>query len=145
MKIFRITLTIWSDRLLASGIPARWNSKGIEMLYFAQSASLACLENIVHKSAIDLQNSFFSLVVVQAPDDFKVLNEKDLHPGWENTVHFCRALGDKWIISNSSLLLRVPSVIVQGEYNFLVNPNHPHFDKLIIVDKMSFLFDKRIK
>ena len=149
MELFRITLTKWADKLVASGKAARWNSKGIEMLYFAQSASLACLENTVHKSAVELKNNFFSLSTVQAPDDFEEISEKKLPIGWNVIDPFvtppCRPIGDKWIRGNSSLLLRVPSVIVRGEYNFLVNPKHPHFGKLKIIDKIPFLFDKRIK
>lgn len=145
MEIFRITDSIWADKLISSGRPAQWNSKDVEMLYFAQSASLACLENVVHRSAIELKDSTFVLVAVQSPDDFKVINENDLSPGWKdvslNAWSICRRLGDNWILDNSSLLLRVPSVISPGEYNFLVNTKHPDFDKLKIVDISRFLFD----
>jgi len=149
VEIFRITATIWASKLIASGRAARWNSKGVDMLYFAQSAALACLENAVHRSTIDLQNINFSLITVQAPSDFKVINESDLPIGWNELTPFafdlCRPVGDSWILSNSSLLLRVPSKIIPGEYNFLVNPKHSDFDKLKIVDISPFAFDSRIK
>jgi len=149
MEIFRITDSIWADKLQASGRPARWNSKDIEMLYFAQSVSLAILENTVHRSSIELRDKTFRLVKAEAPDDFNEINEKDLPIGWNDVSIeaqlICRSFGDNWIFSNSSLLLRVPSVISPGEYNFLVNPKHPDFIKLKIIKILSFLFDGRIK
>ena len=149
MKIFRITDSVWADKLIASGRMARWNSKDVRMLYFAQSVSLACLENAVHRSAIELKNKTYNLVTVEAPVDFKVIIDKDLPDGWNDispeAIFLCRSFGDRWIQSNSSLLLRVPSVIVSGEYNFLVNPKHPDFKKIKIVKISPFLFDSRIK
>lgn len=149
MKIYRIVNSIFADKLIASGKPARWNSKGIEMLYFAQSLSLACLENAVHMSSIDIDNDFFRKVTVDAPDNYKEIREKDLPDGW-NSIGLeghllCRPFGDKWVRNNSSVLLKVPSVIVPDEFNFLVNPNHPDFSKLKIIEVSSFRFDKRIK
>ena len=149
MKIFRITDSKWSDKLVASGRPARWNSKDVAMLYFAQSISLACLENAVHRSKIELKDKNYSLVEVEVPDNFKEINLKELPSGWNKitpeAIFLCRAFGDRWIQSNSSLLLRVPSVIVNGEYNFLVNPKHPDFNKIKILKTSPFLFDSRLK
>jgi RES domain-containing protein len=149
MEIFRITDSDYADKLIASGRPARWNSKGVEMLYFAQSLALACLENAVHRTQIDLSNTNFSRVTVQAPNDFSVVNTKDLPVGWNDKSskgkYLCQQFGDNWIHRNSSLLLRVPSVIIPGEFNFLVNPNHPDFKNVKIVDIHPFEFDTRIK
>lgn len=149
MEIYRITDSIWADKLVASGRPARWNSKDVEMLYFEQSASLACLENIVHRSSIELNDKTFVLIIVQSPNDFNVINKNELAVGWNEVspkaFSICRSIGDHWIMSNSSLLLRVPSVISPNEYNFLVNPKHHDFYKLKIVAVSPFLFDKRVK
>ena len=38
-------------------------------------------------------------------------------------------LGSKWIKENKYLALKVPSVIVKGEWNILLNPNHVSFKK----------------
>lgn len=149
MDIFRITDSIWADKLVASDRPARWNSKDVEILYFAQSVSLAILENAVHRSYIELRDKTFRLVQVEVPDYFDEIKEGDLPIGWNDitmkATSICRSFGDNWILSNSSLLLRLPSVISPGEYNFLVNPKHSDFTKLKIIKISSFLFDGRIK
>ena len=53
-------------------------------------------------------------------------------------------LGNNWIQSNSSLLLKVPSVIIKNEFNFLINPLHKDFNQLNIIAEADFDLDKRI-
>jgi RES domain-containing protein len=36
-------------------------------------------------------------------------------------------VGDRWLAQRESLVLRVPSVLVSGEFNYLINPAHPSF------------------
>ena len=42
------------------------------------------------------------------------------------------AVGDKWVETAVSAVLKVPSAIVTQEYNYLLNPAHPHFPKITI-------------
>ena len=53
-------------------------------------------------------------------------------------------IGDNWIKSNSSLLLKVPSIVIPEEYNYLVNPLHKNFNKVKIVENKLFRFDNRL-
>ncbi len=149
MNIYRIVASKWAgEPLMASGRPARWNSKGVEVVYFAESRSLACLENIVHRSASDLSSVQFSLVVVKATENIKEIKFKDLPAGWngidEIAYRICRPFGDNWIHSGSSLLLKVPSVIAPGEFNYLVNPKQPEVKRLKIIEIFPFKFDSRV-
>lgn len=149
MEIFRITDVNFANNLSGSGCRARWNSKGIKMLYFAESLALACLENAVHRTQVDLNNINFAMVTVHVPNDYSVIDANSLPMGWDQIspagINICQQIGDNWIKSNSSLILKVPSVIISGEYNFLVNPNHADISKLKIVDIKPFTFDSRIK
>lgn len=43
-------------------------------------------------------------------------------------------IGDAWVRENQSLVLKVPSVVVPPEHNYLINPRHPDADTLIIGD-----------
>ena len=149
MEIYRITLEKWAGKLVASGFPARWNSKGIEMLYFASSRSLACLENVVHRKPIELSLNF-KVTVIDIPNtlvqdlDINLLPDKWNLPN-PAAYKLCSKIGDDWILGMSSLLLKVPSAIVKDEYNFLLNPNHPDFVKVKIINIEPFCFDSRIK
>ncbi|MEX0272765.1 MAG: RES family NAD+ phosphorylase, partial [Flavobacteriaceae bacterium] len=62
------------------------------------------------------------------------------HPPLELT----QKIGDGFIRENKHLALRVPSAIVVGEYNYLINPLHTDFNKVTIVQTELFGFDQRL-
>jgi RES domain-containing protein len=41
------------------------------------------------------------------------------------------AAGDNWVKSGKSAILKLPSAIVPEEFNYLLNPLHPHFSRII--------------
>ena len=53
-------------------------------------------------------------------------------------------IGDEWLRSKTSPVLRVPSVIIPDESNFLLNPAHADFAKLSISKPEDFRFDPRL-
>jgi len=150
MELYRITHTRWSDTLIASGRAARWNSNNVFVIYSSFTRSLACLENIVHYSGIDLSASF-SIVIIDVQDDasMKELKLSSLPAGWyksdPDTYNRCRKFGDEWVMKNESLLLKVPSAIIKDEFNCLINTMHPDFNRIKRKAAEPFFFDPRIK
>lgn len=150
MEVFRITSRKWAGKLTASGFAARWNSNGVKVVYSAASRSLACLENVVHHNQKRLLQ-FFRVSVIYIPDDVSVeiINLSKLPAGWhvarEDGFERCRKYGDRWVENMNSAILCVPSAIVKNERNFLLNPSHPEFSQIRIVEKEPFFFDPRIK
>ena len=148
MIVFRITLKKWSEKLHASGNAARWNSKGKNVIYTASSRALACLENVVHRSGEGLNESF-KVMIIELPDS--VLTEeiylKQLPKDWRSFEYYgdCQLIGDKWIDSNSSVILKIPSAIIANEFNYLLNINHPNFKQIKLIAMEDFLFDSRLK
>ena len=53
-------------------------------------------------------------------------------------------LGNRWLERGSACVLRVPSVLVPSESNFLINPVHPDIRKLRVLRKAPFRFDSRL-
>ncbi|MDQ3175260.1 MAG: RES family NAD+ phosphorylase, partial [Acidobacteriota bacterium] len=53
-------------------------------------------------------------------------------------------IGDGWLASGSSVVLAVPSVIIDTENNYLINPQHPDFSLLTIDPPQPFSFDSRL-
>jgi RES domain-containing protein len=82
------------------------------------------------------------------PDDIKIisLSQIDLPPNWNEFPHpsTTQQVGDQFVSQNESCILKIPSAVTQGDFNFLINPNHPDFSKIKIVDVTKFPFDKRI-
>ncbi len=148
MKVYRITLNKWSKDLKASGYPGRWNSKGIFVIYTSSSRALASLENVVHRTSEGL-NSLFSVIVIDIPSQLQIkeINQSKLPRDWFEYDNYsnCQEIGDQWINEAKYPVLRVPSAIINKEYNFLINPNHKHFGKIKIKKVESFKFDPRIK
>jgi RES domain-containing protein len=54
------------------------------------------------------------------------------------------AMGTHWVHAGESLLLRVPSAIVEHEFNILINPAHPDFKAVAISTPERFVFDRRL-
>lgn len=148
MIVYRITLAIHADALVASGSPARWNSKDVKVIYTSSTRSLACLENIVHRNSRGL-NRLFRTMIIEIPAHLKIelINQNKLPSNWQEfrSIPITQKLGDGWIASAKSAILRVPSVIIPGEYNYLLNPAHKDFKKIKYVDNEPFEFDARLK
>lgn len=147
MIVYRITLEKYSHQLFASGKAGRWNSHGFFVIYTASTRSLACLENIVHRSGEGL-NQLFKTMVIDVPDNIVVseLTIADLPDDWQDYKNqiISREIGNKWVQYRESAILKVPSAIVSEEFNFLINPNHPDFNQIKLKKAENFLFDKRI-
>lgn len=52
-----------------------------------------------------------------------------------------KRIGDEWLTKARSPVLRVPSALVPEEYNFLLNTQHPWFQRLSFGDPAPFRFD----
>ena len=148
MIVYRIVSHEFAGSLKASGRPARWNSADHYMIYTAGSVSLACLENVVHRSSEGL-SGFFKILVIEIPDDqsSEEIGLSDLPENWADftNANITRLLGDKWLKSKNALILQVPSAIVPQESNYLINPDHKDFSKIHLIEIRDFNFDKRIK
>ncbi|MBO0935957.1 RES family NAD+ phosphorylase [Fibrella sp. HMF5335] len=148
MEVYRITRAIYTDRLMASGGVARWNTRGRFVIYTAGSRALACLENVVHRSGEGLQD-LFRVMVIHIPDRLSVqtILPADLPDNWTDYQNFdvCQQQGENWLLAGTSAVLRVPSVIVPQEWNYLLNPAHPDFAAIELLRTEPFFFDPRLK
>lgn len=129
----------------AADYGGRWNSRGVAVVYCSQSKSLAALENLVHLNppvSIEyaaIRVNFDDSIVEwyperKLPDDWR--SEPPL-PGTQN-------VGDQWVRAARSAILAVPSAIIPGEFNFLLNPAHPDFTRVRRGEPEKFVFDPRL-
>lgn len=56
-----------------------------------------------------------------------------------------RRIGDGWIGSHRSCVLRVPSAVIPHEWNYLLNPAHPDFSSIDIGEPIPFETDARLR
>lgn len=146
MIVYRITTEKWSKSLTASGNAARWSAKGNFVIYTAESRSLACLENLVHRSG-EGNNDLYKVMVIEIPDtlNIEVIDIASLINDWQSTDNYiyCQSLGGNWLNNLKSVVLKVPSVIIKKEHNYLINPHHPDFQKIKLIGSEDFDFDGR--
>ena len=124
----------------------RWNSPGVRVSYASDSIALAVVEVLVHLQTSRVLGAY-SLVSVSFPDELvTVLEGKRLPGGWRRypAPPEIQAIGDSWIADSRSAVLRVPSVVVPDSYNFLLNPGHPEFARVVVGAAEPFAWDPRL-
>jgi RES domain-containing protein len=150
MEVYRLSREKFADTLSGKGAAikgARWNSVGVELIYTAENRSLAMAEVAVHFTLATLPHDYV-IMTIFIPDDISLqkLNIGDLPIDWNIFPHpaSTQTIGDKFVADNKYCVLQIPSSVTQGDYNLLINPNHPGFKRIKIMTTGKFPFDKRI-
>ena len=149
MVVYRLSRKKYAHELSGYGASLfgnRWNSKGIGIIYTAESRALAMSEVLVHLikqskirqdcMILEINLPHTSVIDVDANNLPEEWNKFPLHPETQN-------LGNQFIRNRKHLAMRVPSAIVKGDFNILINPYHPDFEKVEIIAASEFLFDDR--
>lgn len=127
--------------------PGRWHHAGTAVVHCSESRALAALEQLVHLHRNRLPPNFVCFGV-EIPEDLDILpvQTQELPTGWrlQPGPQQLRDIGSEWAERGETTVLRVPSAVVPGEHNFLLNPRHPDFSRLGISDPEPFEFDVRL-
>jgi RES domain-containing protein len=148
MKVYRITPKKYSTDLSGTGAKlygGRWNRVGVPLLYTSEHFSLAILENIVHIQNPAILPTYHA-ITIEIPDSFQEYSTDDFSEDWlnQNAFESLRKLTDTFVESGAFLAMKVPSAIIDVEYNFLINPQHSLFKEVKIIKQQEFSFDKRL-
>lgn len=121
----------------------RWSSPGRSVVYAADSLALAALETLVH--ILPRRDLVFVSFRIEIPAEL-ITTPSNLPPGWDDLPPPPEAaiVGDTWLESHQSAVLRVPSAVVRSAENFLLDPRHPDFDQITIDSPGPFAFDRRL-
>jgi RES domain-containing protein len=126
---------------------ARWHTQGRPIVYLAESVAGALLEVLfnLELGPVRLPKSY-RLLKVEVPDDLpiEVLSASDLGETWINDETTTRTVGDQWLASKRSTLLRVPSAIAPETLNVLLNSSHKEARRLRIVSHREYPWDLRL-
>ncbi len=148
MIIYRLASGDYKRDLTGNGSKlygGRWNSMGIQAVYCTENISLAVLEILVNMKKFKPPHDYH-LVTITVPDNSRpaIIDANKLKKNWKDDVNYSRFMGDEFLKTQQSLLLKVPSAIVEPENNFIINPKHPDASKVKIVSTKHFEFDKRL-
>jgi len=124
----------------------RWNLPGTRVVYCAESRALAALEALVHVEDMESVGAvLWQATSIAIPGD-KVERPSHFPQSWRAYPHTraTQVFGSDWARGLGSVALRVPSVVVPGEFNYLLNPLHPDFGGLKVSSPEPFRFDSRL-
>ena len=150
MFLYRISKRAHIKDLSGSGARlygGRWNHRGVPLVYTSESRSLATVEFLVHVSLPNAPGDL-SMATLEVPDNIapKELVPSSLPKNWRDSPAPIELadLGTQWARSNTSLLLRVPSAVVEDEHNMLINPVHEDLSRVKLVKFLPCKLDKRL-
>ena len=150
MILFRLSKSVHANDLSGKGAETsggRWNSKGIPLIYTSESRALCTAEIAVHTPLGNIPYDYM-LITIEIPDAIKIthLDPETLPGDWKSYPHShdTQLIGDNFVLRNEFLILRVPSVIVPGEFNYLLNPKHQDIKMIKVKSVESFNFDERL-
>jgi RES domain-containing protein len=156
MIVYRICNTRYANDINGIGSKlygGRWNNVGLSLLYgnavvySSSTRALAALEVLVHLPPKNVKLMDFSLVAIEVPENnvdeisYAKIKDELIRNGLNSNF---KLIGDNWLKKNTTLLLKVPSVVIPEEFNFLINPLHKDFHKVKIKVTKLFRFDERL-
>jgi RES domain-containing protein len=150
VNVYRLSKQPYADDLTGTGAElagGRWNHKGTRMLYTSDSRALCTAEIAVHTPMGVMPKDYF-LTTIEIPDRIKigVIGLKDLPENWKDFPYtgITQEIGDEFIRKGELLVLKVPSAVVPGDFNYLINPEHKNIKTITIKNKDPFSFDERM-
>jgi RES domain-containing protein len=151
VRVWRLCQAAYSKKALTGegGLYAhgRWHLQGVRVVYAAATLSLAALELLVR---IDCALAPPDLVAVEIEIPGSVEVERKplskLPAGWDAypAPASTQLLGMRWIAAGKAAVLEVPSALIPREWNYILNPAHPHFARVRVVGRAPFFFDSRL-
>lgn len=150
IRVWRITHRKYADTAFsgegARHFGARFNSEGQPAVYTSGSLSLALLEILVQTN----DRAFFNKTVLlhaDIPAGCIFSPSNNMLPDKWNEIPYTRhsqLFGDKWLAQQKFAVLKIPSVVVPQEHNFVINPLHQNLDKIKISRALPLPLDSRL-
>ena len=118
----------------------RWNSKGMPVIYTAESRIMAVLELVI-RQPIDKICADFRIVPLEIPETFV---QPRLPANWKDDESISRRIGDAFLQDTGNLVIKVPSALLSNSFNYLINPLSPKLAHIKILKEEPILMDKRL-
>ncbi|HOX77807.1 MAG TPA: RES family NAD+ phosphorylase [Bacteroidales bacterium] len=149
MIVFRLVRKKYGFALTGEGAKisgGRWNSVDLPVIYTSDSRALCTAEVAVTLQRGILPNDF-EMLSISIPDNILIheIRTVDLPEGWRKFPYLevTMQIGNRFILENRFMVMKVPSAVVPGDFNYLINPRHPDFEKIRIISTEPYEFDER--
>lgn len=149
MILYRISNCKYARDISGTGAKmfgGRCNSVGTPMHYMAENRALAALEVLVNIDNVSDTSQLCLSIFELSDESIEFCNLNQLPKNWRAypSSFELQKIGDEFVKTNKYLLLRVPSAIIEDEFNFLMNVNHPLAENIKILEIKPFSFDNRL-
>lgn len=148
MKVYRLCKKTYVKDLSGNGAMRmssnRWNSQGTPMLYTAESAALCAVELYSYVPPSSPPLDYWLQMIDLADVDIEEVDPGFYKADWIDNKCKSQAIGDAFIRSNTSLILKVASAWIHPCYNYLINPMHVEFKNVKLIDAIPFPFDGKL-
>ena len=129
---------VLSGRGAALSFGNRWNSINTHMVYTSGSRSLAILEVLTRVDLFsDLpEDRLIVTIDIQNETSIEKLEMHTLPARWNSfpPSKITQFIGDNFIRNAASPILQVPSSLVKGEFNYLINPFHADIAHISVIE-----------
>jgi RES domain-containing protein len=149
MQVYRIQKAKYKNDISGYGttlVAGPWHQSGrYPILYTSCNVSLAILECVVHLPPA-VKPPELVLHTLEIPDaKVEITDEADLPINWNKKGYFdvVQQWGSTWLQSRKSLAILVPSVL-SPDNNILINPNHPDFSSVVVIESRSITLNERL-
>lgn len=122
----------------------RWNSRGVHVTYASTSRALAVVELLVHVDWSHVPTDLIFIGAALPPDSIERLDRLPERWNASPPLPTLGEVGDAFVQTGRALALLVPSAIVAGEHNVLLNPLHPSFNDIMFMKLEPSTLDRRL-
>jgi RES domain-containing protein len=148
VTLWRVSIHATLDGMGGMKSPARWHKLSQPIVYCAPNPATALVEVLVHQRQVEAEDypDELQYLEIEAPDTTSAdtVEVDVLGAAWENDESVTQEIGDEWLRSRRTALLRVPSAIVPATWNVLLNPRHAESAEIRLRQIHRHRFDRRL-
>ena len=150
MQVYHLGHTRFAHSLNGEGARlhgGRWNKIGTPCIYTSESKALSVLEYAANVPLEQMPQSL-SITIYELPTkSWKEIALEELPENWQHVPapEETKMFGTTLLKNYKLMAIKLPSVIIPSEFNFIINPLANNFDVIKIIAVHTFHIDQRIK
>lgn len=150
MLVYHLGHSRYADSLTGEGAKlhgGRWNLIGTPCIYTSESKALSVLEYAANVRLEEMPGNLAITVYELPSKSWLEVDLKTIPDDWQAvpTPNSTKEFGTGLLQKPQTLAIKLPSVIIPSEFNFILNPRAKNFHLIKIVSINAFSMDRRIK
>lgn len=117
------------------------------MVYTSPSRAL-CTAEVAVSLPLGIVPDDYDIITISIPNEIGVqeIDPEILSERWRLLPfdHQTQLIGDDFIREGLFLVMKVPSAVIPGDFNYLINPRHQDIHRVEIIQREPFSFDERL-